>query len=99
MDADACEICKDIPDFASADLRDGQRLPDAVSRLVDGYPAGFWDTAKDYEIIKTCPLCGATYTGPPQRYQNAKSPVHNTYPPSSRSVTAWAMMHAPRLLV
>ena len=32
-------------------------------------------------------------------YQNAQSFHFNTYPASSRLVTAWAMMQAPRLLV
>lgn len=60
----ACSICRDIPDFASADLREGQRLPQAASQLIDAYPSpeGFWDTAKDYEITKKCPSCGQLYT-------------------------------------
>jgi hypothetical protein len=64
MDLSGCEICIDIPDFASADLRDGETLPDAVLDLVDTYPypEGFWDTSKDYEITKKCPLCGRLYT-------------------------------------
>ena len=63
MDVSDCPICADIPDFAAADLRDGQRLPPAVSKLVDAhpYPEGFWDTSKDYEINKKCPLCGRLY--------------------------------------
>lgn len=64
MDTSACRICRDIPDFAAADLRDGERLPEAVLNLVDAYPTpeGFWDTSKDYEIAKKCPLCGGLYT-------------------------------------
>ena len=64
MDASGCEICGSIPDFAAADLREGERLPEAVSNLVDAYPypEGFWDTSKDYEITKKCPLCGQLYT-------------------------------------
>lgn len=63
MNASACRICANIPDFAAADLREGERLPEAVSQLVDAYPTpeGFWDTSKDYEIKKKCPLCGASY--------------------------------------
>jgi hypothetical protein len=59
-----CEICAALPDFAAADLRDGQSLPRAASRLVDAYPTpeGFWDTAKEYEVTKRCPLCGRLYT-------------------------------------
>ncbi|MDQ3803161.1 MAG: hypothetical protein M3416_04830 [Acidobacteriota bacterium] len=64
MDALGCEICGSIPDFAAADLREGERLPEAVCDLVDAYPCpeGFWDTSKDYEITKKCPLCGQLYT-------------------------------------
>jgi hypothetical protein len=64
MDPSACEICRTIPDFASADLREGESLPASVARLVDAYPypEGFWDTSKDYEITKKCLLCGALYT-------------------------------------
>jgi hypothetical protein len=64
MSATACAICREIPDFAAAALREGERLPDAVSQLVDAYPypEGFWDTSKDYETTKKCPLCGALYT-------------------------------------
>jgi hypothetical protein len=59
-----CPICSEIPAFAAADLRDGETLPDAASRLVDLHPTpeGFWDTAKDYEITKKCPICGQLYT-------------------------------------
>ena len=64
MKADDCEICTDLPDFAAADLSDGQRLPAAASKLLDlyPYPEGFWDTSKDYELTKRCPLCGTLYT-------------------------------------
>ena len=64
MEVPDCEICAALPDFAAADLRDGQTLPDAASRLVDAYPTpeGFWDTAKEYELTKKCPLCGRLYT-------------------------------------
>ena len=64
MEISDCEICAGLPDFAAADLRDGQKLPDAFSRLVDTYPwpQGFWDTSKGYEITKKCPLCGRLYT-------------------------------------
>ncbi len=64
MCASECEICGSLPDFAAADLREGERLPDAVQRLEDAYPypEGFWDTSKDYEIDKRCPLCGQLYT-------------------------------------
>jgi hypothetical protein len=60
----ACTICRDLPDFAAAHPREGERLPAAAAQLVDTYPwpEGFWDTAKDYEITKRCPLCGQTYT-------------------------------------
>ena len=59
-----CEICSQMPDFVAAALREGERLPDAAARLVNEhpYPEGFWDTAKDYEITKKCPLCGQRYT-------------------------------------
>ena len=59
-----CEICRELPAFASADPREGEPLPAPAARLVDSYPTpeGFWDTAKDYEITKKCPLCGALYT-------------------------------------
>ena len=59
-----CEICADIPDFVAADLRQGEKLPDAALRLVDAYetPEGFWDTSKEYEITKKCPDCGQLYT-------------------------------------
>jgi hypothetical protein len=64
LEVSDCEICAALPDFAAADLRDGQSLPDAASRLVDAYPTpeGFWDTAKQYEVTKKCPLCGRLYT-------------------------------------
>ena len=64
MEVSDCEICAGLPDFAAADLREGERLPDAASRLVDAYPTpeGFWDTSKEYEITKKCPLCGRLYT-------------------------------------
>ena len=64
MDAPGCESCGSIPDFAAADLREGETLPEAVRNLVDAYPTpeGFWDTSKDYEIAKKCPLCGQLYT-------------------------------------
>ena len=59
-----CALCLEIPDFASAHLREGEHLPDAAAKLVNSYPypEGFWDTAKDYEITKRCPLCGQLYT-------------------------------------
>jgi hypothetical protein len=64
LEVSDCEICAGLPDFAAADLREGERLPDAASRLVDAYPTpeGFWDTSKEYEITKKCPLCGRLYT-------------------------------------
>ena len=64
MDSPDCEVCKDIPDFAAADLSAGERLPAAVLKLVDAYPypEGFWDTSKDYETTKQCPACGGLYT-------------------------------------
>ena len=64
MEVSDCEICSGLPDFAAADLREGERLPDAAARLVDAYPTpeGFWDTAKEYELTKKCPLCGCLYT-------------------------------------
>ena len=64
MDASDCEICSGLPDFAAADLREGETLPDAASRLVDAHPTpeGFWDTCKEYETAKKCPLCGRLYT-------------------------------------
>lgn len=64
MSDTTCEICRDLPDFASADLREGESLPAAAARLEDAYPTpeGFWDTCKDYEIRKKCPLCGTLYT-------------------------------------
>lgn len=64
MSEPTCSICRDIPAFASADLREGERLPEAASRLVNAhpYPEDFLDTAKDYEITKKCPLCGQLYT-------------------------------------
>jgi hypothetical protein len=64
MEPSECEICRGIPDFAAADLRGGESLPDAVLKLVDNHPhpEGFWDTCKDYEISKRCPVCGSLYT-------------------------------------
>ena len=64
MGGSTCEICRDIPGFVAADLREGEKLSAAASRLVDDYPhpEGFRDTAKDYEITKKCPLCGQRYT-------------------------------------
>ena len=64
MGTSECEICTAIPDFAAANLREGERLPEAVLNLVDAYPypEGFWDTSKEYEITKKCPLCGQLYT-------------------------------------
>lgn len=58
-----CEICAALPAFAAADLRDGQRLPEAAARLVDARPTpeGFWDAVKEYALTKTCPLCGRLY--------------------------------------
>jgi hypothetical protein len=57
-------VCGELPAFAAADLREGERLPDAAARLVDVHatPEGFWDTVKDYEITKKCPACGQLYT-------------------------------------
>jgi hypothetical protein len=54
MDPSVCEICRNIPDFAAANLREGESLPDAVADLVDAYPTpeGFWDTSKEYETTK-----------------------------------------------
>ena len=64
MEVSDCEICSGLPDFAAADLREGEALPDAAARLVDAYPSppGFWDTSKEYELTKKCPLCGRLYT-------------------------------------
>ena len=64
MDTSGCEICASIPDFAAARPREGESLPEGVRKLVDAYPypEGFWDTSKDYEITKKCPLCGQLYT-------------------------------------
>lgn len=64
MEISDCEICSALPDFAAAAPREGERLPEAASRLSDAYPSpeGFWETAKDYEITKKCPLCGRLYT-------------------------------------
>jgi hypothetical protein len=60
----ACPVCSELPAFVAADLREGERLPAAASRLVDQHPhpEGFWDTVKDYEITKKCPVCGQLYT-------------------------------------
>ena len=62
--ADPCPVCRELPAFIAADLREGEGLPAAASRLIDLYPhpEGFWDTVKDYEITKKCPLCGQRYT-------------------------------------
>ena len=62
--ADPCPVCSELPAFVAADLREGERLPAAASRLVDPYPhpEGFWDAVKDYEITKKCPVCGQLYT-------------------------------------
>ncbi|HXQ39583.1 MAG TPA: hypothetical protein VN843_36630 [Anaerolineales bacterium] len=59
----ACQICAQIPDFAAADVRAGEKLPDAVLSLIDTYqwPEGFWDTTKEYEISKKCPACGQLF--------------------------------------
>jgi hypothetical protein len=59
-----CELCGNIPDFAAADLREGEKLPAAVGKLVDTheYPPGFWDTSKEYELTKRCPSCGQLFT-------------------------------------
>lgn len=64
MSSSACDICGSIPDFASANLREGEKLPEAVAKLIDTYqyPEGFWDTAKEYEITKQCPRCGQLFT-------------------------------------
>ena len=64
MSDSACSICDKIPDFAAANLRDGERLPAEVDKLVDTYPypEGFWDTSKEYEITRKCPHCGQLYT-------------------------------------
>ena len=64
MEASGCEICRNIPDFAAADLTGGETLPEAALVLVDAnpHPDGFWDTSKDYEITKRCPVCGGLYT-------------------------------------
>ena len=64
MNTSACDICEKIPDFAAANLRDGEKLPEAVERLVDTYPypEGFWDTTKEYEVAKKCPQCDQLYT-------------------------------------
>jgi hypothetical protein len=59
-----CEICSRLPDFAAAQLREGEKLPEAAGKLIDAYPTpeGFWDTSKDYETTKKCPLCHQLYT-------------------------------------
>lgn len=59
-----CDLCRDIPDFAAANLREGEKLPEAVAQLVDTYPwpDGFWDTNKEYEITKKCPRCEQIFT-------------------------------------
>ena len=64
LDTSVCEICRNIPDFVAANLREGESLPDAVADLVDAYPSpeGFWDTSKEYETTKLCPQCGQHYT-------------------------------------
>lgn len=61
---DPCPVCSELPAFIAADLREGEGLPAAASRLIDLYPhpEGFWDTVKDYEITKKCPVCGQLYT-------------------------------------
>ncbi len=64
MEVSDCEICSALPDFAAADLRGGEALPEAAARLVDAHPSppGFWDTSKEYELTKKCPLCSRLYT-------------------------------------
>jgi hypothetical protein len=64
LETSGCEICRSIPDFAAANLREGESLPGGVADLVDAYPypEGFWDTSKEYEITRTCPQCGQLYT-------------------------------------
>ena len=64
MSSGACEICAGIPDFAAANLREGEKLPEGARHLIDAYPTpeGFWDTSKEYETTKKCPACGQLYT-------------------------------------
>lgn len=64
MTTSDCDLCRDIPDFAAANLREGEKLPEAVAQLVDTYPwpEGFWDTNKEYEITKKCPRCEQKFT-------------------------------------
>ena len=64
MDQPVCDICGTIPDFAAANLREGEALPRGVADLVDAYPTpeGFWETSKEYEITKKCPQCGQLFT-------------------------------------
>ena len=64
LDTQVCDICGTIPDFAAANLREGETLPGGVADLVDAYPSpeGFWDTSKEYEITRKCPQCGQLFT-------------------------------------
>ncbi|HKO35188.1 MAG TPA: hypothetical protein VJV21_01835 [Pyrinomonadaceae bacterium] len=64
METRVCDICETIPDFAAANLREGETLPGAVADLVDAYPTpdGFWDTSKEYETTKSCSQCGQLFT-------------------------------------
>jgi hypothetical protein len=66
MEVSDCAICRDIPDFAAARPREGERLPAAVEQLADAYPdaedSGYGDTRHNYQIAKKCPRCGQLYT-------------------------------------
>jgi hypothetical protein len=64
MGTSGCELCGTIPDLVAANVREGERLPEAILDLVDTYPypEGFWDTSKEYQITKKCPLCSQLYT-------------------------------------
>lgn len=61
-----CPVCRDIPDFAAARPREGERLPAAVEQLEDVYPEAedsvCVDTRHNYQTARKCPRCGQLYT-------------------------------------
>ena len=60
LDTLVCDICGTIPDFAAANLLEGETLPGGVADLVDAYPSpeGCWDTSKDTRLLRSARSAG-----------------------------------------
>ena len=63
MDALGCETCRILPDFAAANLREGEILPAGVADLVDAIllprVSGHEQGVRDYKEV---PQCGQLFT-------------------------------------